>query len=352
MSENSKALEAAVKRVIENRGDADGRQTARQRRDTDLAYADILKLIAPRIRFFTRQYGLVAHWEDAEQVCAIAVHRAIEAYDPSKAKFTTFVNWQLRGELQSLRFRLMADQRPSAQKVDAQTISIHTLTTVLDGEQVSLDAIIEDETALDLTESCGADHLAEAAATALLDAYFNNQRKAGMEQLRKRARMNRPKPEMRAQRPDLPVSFRAHAPVDKAEVKKLDERIERDREIVERWIFDTETQYELSEQMGITRERVRQITRNAAKGMAEIAATDPRFEMMKDIAERRLEPKKPAKKAKAGAEAASEPSLLPETASGAKVTDPTKNKVTSLPTALKPKSRVKAEGNRANELAA
>ncbi|NWN23219.1 sigma-70 family RNA polymerase sigma factor, partial [Escherichia coli] len=76
-------------------------------------------LIAPRIRHFVRQYGLTAHWEDAEQCCAIAVHRAIETYDPAKAQFTTFVNWQIRGELQSLRFRLMTDQRPSARKVEA-----------------------------------------------------------------------------------------------------------------------------------------------------------------------------------------------------------------------------------------
>ncbi|WP_204348458.1 sigma factor, partial [Klebsiella pneumoniae] len=74
-----------------------------QRVAVDRAFAQILKLIAPRIRHFVRQYGLTAHWEDAEQCCAIAVHRAIESYDPAKAQFTTFVNWQIRGELQSLR---------------------------------------------------------------------------------------------------------------------------------------------------------------------------------------------------------------------------------------------------------
>ena len=77
---------------------------------------------------FVCDYGLVAHWEDAEQACAIGVHRAIEGYDPEKAQFTTFVNWQLRGELQSLRFRLMTDQRSSAKRVEATTVSIHSVS--------------------------------------------------------------------------------------------------------------------------------------------------------------------------------------------------------------------------------
>src|ERR1700755_377732 len=100
MSKTTVALEAAVSSVLENKAAEGQKQTGRQRLETDRAFARILKLIAPRIRHFIRQYGLVDHWEDAEQVCAIAVHRAIEAYEPEKAKFTTFVNWQIRGELQ------------------------------------------------------------------------------------------------------------------------------------------------------------------------------------------------------------------------------------------------------------
>src|SRR5438094_7508284 len=107
MSKITAALEAAVATVIANTPADPGRPTARQRAMVDRAFAQILKLIAPRIRHFARQYGLMAHWEDAEQCCAIAVHRAIQAYEPAKAQFTTFVNWQIRGELQSLRFRLM-----------------------------------------------------------------------------------------------------------------------------------------------------------------------------------------------------------------------------------------------------
>nr|WP_275887922.1 MULTISPECIES: hypothetical protein [Sphingomonas] len=30
--------------------------------------------------------------------------RLFISYDPTKAQFTTFMNWQIRGELQSLRF--------------------------------------------------------------------------------------------------------------------------------------------------------------------------------------------------------------------------------------------------------
>ncbi|WP_204260710.1 hypothetical protein, partial [Stenotrophomonas maltophilia] len=80
------ALEAAVATVLENLP-KDAAQTNRQRVAVDRAFAQILKLIAPRIRHFVRQYGLTAHWEDSEQCCAIAVHRAIESYDPAKAQF-------------------------------------------------------------------------------------------------------------------------------------------------------------------------------------------------------------------------------------------------------------------------
>ncbi|MBB5716049.1 hypothetical protein FHS94_002906, partial [Sphingomonas aerophila] len=80
MSKTTVALEAAVAVVIENTPTDDIRQTARQRANADKAFAHILKLIGPRIRHFIRQYGLAAHWEDAEQCCAIGVHRAIQAY--------------------------------------------------------------------------------------------------------------------------------------------------------------------------------------------------------------------------------------------------------------------------------
>src|ERR1700754_2067311 len=161
MSKTTIALESAVAVVIANMPkDTEGRGTPRQRAEVDKAFAGIMKLIAPRVRHFIRQYGLAGHWEDAEQVCAIAVHRAIQAYDPEKAQFTTFVNWQIRGELQSLRFRLMADQRPSAKKVAATTVSINSVARGPEGEETTLEAVIEDETALELTESAASDYLA------------------------------------------------------------------------------------------------------------------------------------------------------------------------------------------------
>ena len=67
MSKITAALENAVATVIENTPKGDVPQTARQRVTADRAFAAILKLIAPRIRHFIRQYGLIAHWDDAEQ---------------------------------------------------------------------------------------------------------------------------------------------------------------------------------------------------------------------------------------------------------------------------------------------
>ena len=285
MSKSTEALEVAVAEVIANTNDDGSPGSARQRANIDRAFSRILKIAAPRIRHFIRQYGLTSHHDDAEQVCAIAVHRAIVAYDPTKAKFTTFLNWQIRGELQSLRFRLMTDQRPSARKVDAVTIPIHTGTTTPDGEETSLEALVEDEEALERTEQSASDHLARETCAALLDAYIDAERKAGIEQLRKRARLRRPKGDIREARPDLHVSFRAHlAGPDPVELATLHERLERDRAIIERSLFSGDTREALSIDTSLTRERIRQIVRRASKQMARLVATDPRFAMLAEQA--------------------------------------------------------------------
>lgn len=272
MSKTTAALEAAVAQVLANRAAEGERQGARQRGATDRAYAAILKLIAPRIRHFIRHYGLAHHWDDAEQCCAIGVHRAIEAYDPTKAQFTTFVNWHLRGELQSLRFRLMTDQRASAKKVEATTISMNALTT-RDGEETSLEALIEDESALARTEAGASDYLATRAREALIDHYGDHLRAAGMEQLRKRARAKRTRVDTAGA--DLPC-FKAGAAIDPADVAELEAQVAQHKAVVAARLFADD----LSDAGGASRERIRQITKKATRALAEITATDPRYAVM------------------------------------------------------------------------
>jgi RNA polymerase sigma-32 factor len=279
MSKTTIALEAAVAVVLENTP-KDVPQTNRQRVTVDRAFAQILKLIAPRIRHFVRQYGLMNHFDDAEQVCAIAVHRAIEAYDPTKAQFTTFVNWQIRGELQSLRFRLMTDQRASAKKVEATTVSLSTLATGPDGEEISPEAMIVDEDALERTESAASDYLADGAISSLIDAYVDHLRTVGIEAL---ARRPRPKRQEAALRREGPRFKTATHGIDPAELDKLEAKLERDREIVARRVFQASTLDDLSLETGVTKERVRQITKRAAKTIADIAAADPRFAVMAEF---------------------------------------------------------------------
>lgn len=211
MSKATELLEAAVAEVIANRPAEGERQTARQRMQADRAFATVLQVIAPRIRHFIKQYGLTAHWEDAEQVCAIGVHRAIEAYDPEKAMFTTFVNWQLRGELQGLRFRLMDDQRPSAKKVEATTISLHAMERGADGEDMPLEAMIEDEFAEGRTEASAADHMARQTCSALMDEYVCHLRSVGIAQLKRKAQSARPLATRRDRSSALPVYVQSRA---------------------------------------------------------------------------------------------------------------------------------------------
>ena len=291
MSKITIALEAAVATVIENMPADGAARTNRQRVYVDRAFAQILKLIAPRIRHFVRQYGLTAHWEDAEQCCAIAVHRAIESYDPTKAQFTTFVNWQIRGELQSLRFRLMTDQRPSARKVEATTVSLSALAAT-DGDEIAPEAMIEDEDAVARTEAAASDYLAEGAVSQLIHAYVDQLRKVGVEALRRRPRPKRAEAALR--RTEGPRLRSATHGIDPAELEKLEAKLSRDREIVERRVFQTATLDDLSLETGVTKERVRQITKRAAKAIAEIAANDPRFAVMAEYGQPGAPKRRPA----------------------------------------------------------
>ncbi|MFV0623237.1 sigma factor-like helix-turn-helix DNA-binding protein [Sphingomonas sp. ac-8] len=303
MSKTTAALEAAVSTVIANTPAGDTRQTARQRAEADRAFAQILKLIAPRIRHFIRQYGLVAHWDDAEQCCAIGVHRAIQGYEPEKAQFTTFVNWQLRGELQSLRFRLMTDQRPSAKKVAATTVSLNAFSAGADGEESSLETMIEDEDALMRTESGASDYFTMGARSALIDGYVQHLREVGVSQLKRRARAKRS--EVQVVDPNLPRFRGKNVAVSADELADLENRIAEQRTVVERRLFDEATLDEVNHDTGVTKERVRQITKSAAKIMAELAGSDPRFTVMEATSRPAV---KPARARKPAA-----PSILPGT---------------------------------------
>jgi RNA polymerase sigma-32 factor len=273
MSKTTAALEAAVAEIKQLHEAAGGQPTARQRRDGDLLFTRLLRLLSPRFRHFTRQYGLGAHWDDAEQCCAIAVHRAIEAYDPEKAQFTTFVNWQIRGELQSLRFRVMTDQRPSAQKVSATTVSLHNMISSTDGEEASLEAMIEDEDALSRTESAASDYLARAAARCLIEEFVEKGRHSALESLRRR----QPKRELARA-----LKAGGKAGLDAEAVEALEVRLERDREILSARVFGELADYDAPEGSGLSREQVRQIGKRAARVMAELAEINPRFRVMAD----------------------------------------------------------------------
>lgn len=277
MSKITAALEDAVAKVIANTPDGDERPSARQRGEVDRAFVRIMQLIAPRIRHFIRQYGLAGHWDDAEQCCAIAVHRAIQAYDPTKAQFTTFVNWQIRGELQSLRFRLMTDQRPSAKKVEATTVSLSQMAAGPDGEDNGLEAMLVDEAALEVTESGASDYLARAATECLVEEFVRKGRTAALEQLRRR----QPKRALAKARSEGPRLKSAFVGLDPEEIERIEQKFAKDREILLQRVFG-EMEAQASDDAEMSRERVRQMGKRASKAMAEIARTDPRFAVMAD----------------------------------------------------------------------
>ncbi|WP_077148598.1 RNA polymerase subunit sigma-70 [Sphingopyxis sp. KK2] len=155
MSEKSDALEIAVIDLIAARTAHEAAPCARRRAAVDHGFARLAALAAPRIRYFIRRYGLSSVADDAEQACAIALHRAAASYDPRRARFTTHVNWQLRAELQALRHRLYGDQRRIAHRFVAETLS-------LDAGEIG--DSLADPAAEAATESGAADLFAERCA--------------------------------------------------------------------------------------------------------------------------------------------------------------------------------------------
>lgn len=174
MSAKSDALEQAVTDWIQARTALENAPGARARANADRAFARLAALAAPRIRYFTRAYGLSDVAEDAEQVCAIALHRAAERYDPARARFTTYVNWQLRAELQALRHRLHGDQRCAGRRQAGATLSLDAL--VDDGA----DGWLTDPDAEAATEQAAADELAGLVADRLAGDWAERRRKALM----------------------------------------------------------------------------------------------------------------------------------------------------------------------------
>ena len=169
MSATSEALEQAVTALIAARTALDTAPGGRARAGVDQAFARVAALLAPRIRYFTRAYGLWADAEEAQQACAIAIHRAAERYDPARARFTTYVTWQLRAELQALRLRLRGDQG-SAGRAGVATLSLDAMI------DAGADAWLADPAAEDAAERRAADCLAGRLADRLVADWAERRR--------------------------------------------------------------------------------------------------------------------------------------------------------------------------------
>ncbi len=240
MANVSEALESEVAAIRALRTAA--ANDHRDRAAADRHFSRIMRLIAPRIRHFTRAYGLFDVAEDAAQACAIGIHRAIEAYDPERARFTTFVNWQMRGELQSLRFRLRDDARDPARKVGARTVSLEALA----GDAATA-FLLQDDLAVEQTEALAAETMARHACGRLLDCHAQIQRGLSRRVSRRGA----------------------------SAAGRIDARIERDHRIVAAYLLGDE---DAPLPRGVNSEQRRQIARRTVLALAEIARGNARFD--------------------------------------------------------------------------
>jgi len=260
MSTITDALEAEVAAIRALHG-VMAPPDARHRQAIDRHFARLMKLIAPRIRHFTRAYGLLDHADDAAQVCAIGLHRALDAYDPAKARFTTYVNWQLRGELQALRFRLRTDAREWAVKAGAQTISLEAL-----GEDLAPWSA-EDREALERTEALAAETMARRACGTLLDEHYGQARRLALREVERRAR---PRPRECVKPGTVPAY----------ETDRVEARLRLERDIVTAHLLGEEDLPGDAPRRdgGLTSEQRRQIARRTLRALTDRARGNPRFD--------------------------------------------------------------------------
>lgn len=264
MSVKTDALEDAVTNLLQARAAMQAAPGAHGRAAIDRAFARLLRLAAPRIRHFIMRYGLTDMTEDAEQVCAIALHRAVLSYDPGQAKFTTFVNWQLRGELQSLRFRVRTDARGSARKVSAATLSFETLGAA-DG--TPFDQLVRDEEAEDRTASGAAALMARRAAGTLIDDWVGRRRAGALKPAGGRTAACRRSADQQAH---LPKFTRARpGTVDPDDLAVVEARLAHERQVVRNYLCGREAMDRASSAADARgNEQDRQIVRRALRDIS------------------------------------------------------------------------------------
>lgn len=274
MAKTSTDLEFLVAKVMACKPNDDGQFASTQDRQVyNGAFERLLRVMRPRIRYFVRRYGLVNHAEDAEQVGAMAVHRAIAAYNSEQAQFTTFVNWQIRGDMQALRYTLMVDQRAPAKKVQASTVSLQSLLSAGEDSHDGFEFDIEDETALDLVERGASDYLARQAMEDLLELYESRICRNGFKELQRRALGTGPK-----RRTGLP-RLKANS-IDPEQVNQLNAHAAATKETVARRLFELGGGDAGEDDSLVTADRSRQLVRQAVRAMRSMIVEDDRFALM------------------------------------------------------------------------
>lgn len=243
MSAITDALENEVAAIRALPASGDRRNEGRRNRH----FARIMQLIAPRIRHFTRAYGLLDMADDAHQACAIGVHRAICDYDPGRARFTTFVNWQLRCELQALRHRVRLDSRDSARRIGARTVSLDAL---MDEDRTPFE--IEDEGAYRRVESTLASRIAHETFDAMLKRYE--------QAIRDRACRDLARGTLRS-RQTMPGTVHPH------EMAAIERDLARERAIVTRYVFAESDDAKFDSALPLDNEKQRQISRRVLRNL-------------------------------------------------------------------------------------
>lgn len=274
MSKAISNLELLVQNIIVCLPDEAGNfASSAERSAYNRGFERLLRALRPRISYFIRRYGLLGHWEDAEQVGAMAVHRAIAGYNPEKAQFTTYVNWQIRADMQGLRYTVMVDQRAPAKKVKASTVSLQSLMSKADGQD-DYQFDIEDDSALAMVERSAENHLANKTMNALLDCVTKRMTEAGTRDLRQKLAPT-------ATRKPGVAMLKVNS-IDPDQLRQLEACVAESRKVIVRKMFEMDATGSGAASSEPSPERARHLARKAAAMMRQIIAEESQFALLAD----------------------------------------------------------------------
>lgn len=222
-------LEVYAKRMLELSAGKHEFGPKRLAAEKDRLVYDMHRLLRASINKMVGSKSIRNFPQEVQQHSMIAIHQALADWNPSIATFSTHVHWRIRAELATLNHAMFPERRKVKVKQPIQILELDRPFYREDDEADSFLDMMRDETAEDDVEAEARVHMALHALERVLSHYVAQQIS----------------------------SCSNHADLGKTADRRLN--FMRDRDIYVRRHLGLQTFDEIAKDIGVTRERVRQI---------------------------------------------------------------------------------------------